>query len=52
MGRRHGPDGAGLPYKFFKAVANYQYSVADVIGVQTPGNEAYFENWRQRPDAD
>ena len=40
--------GRGLPYKFFKAVANYQYSVADVIGVQTPGNEAYFENWRQR----
>jgi glycosyltransferase involved in cell wall biosynthesis len=39
--------GRGLPYKFFKAVANYQYSVADVIGVQTPGNEAYFENWRQ-----
>lgn len=41
--------GRGLPYKFFKAVANYQYSVADVIGVQTPGNEAYFESWRQRP---
>ncbi len=40
--------GRGLPYKFFKAVANYQYSVADVIGVQTPGNEAYFANWRQR----
>lgn len=40
--------GRGLPYKFFKAVANYQYLVADVIGVQTPGNEAYFENWRQR----
>ena len=40
--------GRGLLYKFFKAVANYQYSVADVIGVQTPGNEAYFENWRQR----
>jgi glycosyltransferase involved in cell wall biosynthesis len=40
--------GRGLPYKFFKAVANYQYSVADVIGVQTPGNEAYFKNWQQR----
>lgn len=40
--------GRGLPYKFFKVVANYQYSVADVIGVQTPGNEAYFENWQQR----
>lgn len=34
--------GRGLPYRFFKAVANYQYSVADVIGVQTPGNLAYF----------
>lgn len=34
--------GKGLPYRFFKAVANYQYSVADVIGVQTPGNLAYF----------
>ncbi len=41
--------GRGLPYKFFKAVANYQYFVADVIGVQTQGNEAYFEDWRQRP---
>lgn len=39
--------GRGLPYRFFKAVADYQYSVADVIGVQTQGNEAYFENWRQ-----
>ena len=34
--------GRGLPYKFFNAVANYQYAVADVIGVQTPGNLAYF----------
>jgi glycosyltransferase involved in cell wall biosynthesis len=40
--------GRGLPYKFFEAVANYQYSVADVIGIQTAGNEAYFENWLQR----
>ena len=39
--------GRGLPYRFLKAVANYQYSVADVIGVQSPGNEVYFENWRQ-----
>jgi hypothetical protein len=23
----------------------YQYSVADTIGVQTPGNLAYFGNW-------
>lgn len=34
--------GRGLPYKCFKAVANYQYAVADIIGVQTPGNLAYF----------
>tara|TARA_R110002167_G_scaffold3623_4_gene17669 strand:+ start:33299 stop:34489 length:1191 start_codon:yes stop_codon:yes gene_type:complete len=35
----------GLPYRFFRAVASYQYSVADVIGVQTPGNRVYFEPW-------
>jgi glycosyltransferase involved in cell wall biosynthesis len=34
--------GRGLPYRFFKTVANYQYSVADIIGVQTPGNLSYF----------
>ena len=31
----------GLPYLFFKAIANYQYSVADTIGVQTEGNIKY-----------
>ena len=36
--------GKGLPYKFFKAIANYQYSVADGIGVQTIGNVEYFRN--------
>lgn len=36
--------GRGLPYRVFRAVARYQYSVADVIGVQTPGNLAYFED--------
>ena len=35
----------GLPYVFFRAIANYQYSVADVIGVQTDGNKVYFEYW-------
>ncbi len=40
--------GRGLPYRFFDAVARYQYSVADVIGVQTPGNEPYFAAWRKR----
>lgn len=39
--------GRGLPYKFFVAIARYQYSVADVIGVQTPGNLAYFEHWQK-----
>ena len=34
--------GRGLPYRFFKMVATYQYSIADVIGVQTSGNLAYF----------
>ena len=34
--------GRGLPYNFFKAVANYQYSVADVIGIQTKGTQVYF----------
>ena len=52
--------GRGLPYKFFKAVANDQYSVADVIGIQTQGNQAYFadrpnsrievlQNWLDKP---
>jgi glycosyltransferase involved in cell wall biosynthesis len=36
--------GRGLPYRFFKAIANYQYSVADVIGVQTAGNLNYFDD--------
>lgn len=41
--------GRGLAYRFFDAVARYQYSLADVIGVQTDGNRAYFEQWRQKP---
>lgn len=35
--------GRGLPYRFFKVIERYQYSVADVIGVQTLGNQAYFD---------
>ena len=42
--------GRGLPYRVFKAVANYQYSVADVIGVQTPGNLSYFTDWLKGSD--
>lgn len=41
--------GRGLPYRFFSAVARYQYSVADVIGVQTPGNKTYFDQWQEQP---
>lgn len=39
----------GLPYCFFDMVARYQYSVADVIGVQTPGNQKYFDRWKTKP---
>ena len=39
----------GLPYRFFDAVARYQYSVADTIGVQTAGNLRYFDHWWQKP---
>lgn len=41
--------GRGLAYRFFSAVARYQYSVADVIGVQTPGNRGYFDRWVMKP---
>ncbi len=41
--------GRGLPYRFFAAVARYQYAVADVIGVQTPGNLGYFQHWQRKP---
>lgn len=37
----------GLIYIFFDAVARYQYSLADVIGVQTSGNRKYFKKWIQ-----
>lgn len=40
----------GLPYQFFKAVERYQYSVADVIGVQTHGNLRYLAQWSSHPD--
>lgn len=39
----------GLPYRFFKAIERYQYSVADVIGVQTPANRAYLAGWAGQP---
>lgn len=37
----------GMPYRFFKKIANYQYSVADIIGVQTQGNLTYFKSWQE-----
>ncbi|MCG2745786.1 MAG: glycosyltransferase family 4 protein [Desulfobacteraceae bacterium] len=39
----------GLPYCFFKLIERYQYSVADIIGVQTPANLAYFDDWAKQP---
>ena len=33
----------GLTYRFFKIIEQFQYSIADVIGVQTPANIAYFK---------
>ena len=41
--------GRGLPYQFFKAVERHQYSVANVIGVQTPANMPYFDKWPAPP---
>ena len=39
----------GLAYKFFNATAQYQYSLANVIGIQSPGNQKYFDSWTKRP---
>ena len=38
----------GLAYWLLKAVATFQYSVADVIGVQTHSNKVYLERWARR----
>ena len=38
----------GLAYRFFKAIEHYQYSVADVIGVQTSANLPYFHHWAKQ----
>jgi glycosyltransferase involved in cell wall biosynthesis len=35
----------GPVYAFLKAVANFQYSMADTIGVQTYSNLAYMSRW-------
>ena len=39
---------SGLPYLLFKIVAFYQYSVADIIGVQSTGNLSYFDYWSKK----
>ena len=39
----------GIPYWIFRAIAAYQNSVANVIGVQSPGELPYFRD-RIRPD--
>lgn len=36
----------GLLYFLLKMMANYQYVLADTIGIQTPGNAKYFLKWR------
>lgn len=38
----------GMAFRVFKAVANFQYSVANIIGVQTPGNLDYFSRAMNR----
>lgn len=40
----------GLPHRVFQLIARYQYSVADTIGVQTPGNLKYFDTWSKNPN--
>jgi glycosyltransferase involved in cell wall biosynthesis len=39
----------GLKFLFFKLIANYQNSVADIIGIQTEGNRIYFKDWLKKP---
>ena len=39
----------GVTYAFFKLIANFQYSTADTIGVQTKSNLSYLTDWANRP---
>ena len=39
----------GPVYLVFKAIAAFQYSVAQVIGVQTESNLHYLKNWERAP---
>ena len=34
-----------MAWLFFKLVATFQYAQADTIGIQTPGNQVYFDTW-------
>lgn len=36
----------GPLYYLLKKIAKYQYALADTIGIQTPGNEKYFLEWK------
>ena len=45
MGGRFGPYQKGPIYFLLKAVAAFQYAVADAIGLQTELNRAYLPNW-------
>ena len=38
----------GVTYSFFKLIANFQYSMADAIGVQTKSNLSYLTAWVNR----
>jgi glycosyltransferase involved in cell wall biosynthesis len=39
----------GPAYFFFKTVAQFQYAIADTIGVQSPSNLVYLTTWAKRP---
>jgi glycosyltransferase involved in cell wall biosynthesis len=39
----------GLVYLGLKAIAAFQYAVADVIGIQTPSNLVYLRRWTRSP---
>jgi len=42
--------GKGLPYLFFKFIEKFQYSMANVIGVQTYANQSYLKDWSHKPN--
>src|SRR5258706_2396292 len=42
----------GIAYRIFKCFEQYQYAVADVIGVQSPGNLEYFAKLSYRARLD